>query len=383
MGKKLIFALVVGLFTLLSVGAVAQTFEELSDADKYRLIELIGRGNAAYDAGDYSESCAHYEDAAEMAEFPEVYYRLALCRERLDELGRAVEAYERYLDLDPEISDRGRIVAELERLKRIMVERSISHLRIRSSPEGATVLGVDGKDLGETPLDLELEPGMYQFFLRAPGRVDGHRTVELEAGGSSEIHVEMERIAVLRVTSDPPNTEVWLGGMEGELVGKTPVELEVKPGEHLVVLVREDFPPQARRVEVEQGRLVELDVTMVREIEEVSGGWLSVVGWTSLGLAVLAGGATGGAWLATESKIDEFNGYDRTDPENSREGLSELRADVDRWKRRTWLSGAAAGALTVTGAAFFWMGSRRGSDLPEVEVGIVEGGAYGAIRFGF
>ena len=360
-----------------------QSFDELTDDQKVQLIELLGAGNQSFDAGDYEQACEHYEQAGEIADFSEVYYRLALCRERLDQPGRAIEAYETYLQLDPEVADRGRIEAEIDRLHGVEEARRIARLTVESAPPGAQVMTADGQELGTTPLELELTPGSHELIFSAPGHFEEQRSVELSPGGSTEMRVELTAIGRLRVISDPEGSEVRLDGPEGEKLGTTPMEVELEPGDYQVVLTREDFPPQARQVTVERGRAIDLDVTMVRE--EVSGGWLTVAGWTSLGLAAATGAATAGLWYATESRIAAANNYDRRDENNSREELDEMHQTIHRMEIATRVTGVSTATLVVLGGSFFWLGSRRGDgdSAAQLQLHPYHGGAYATFSLRF
>jgi hypothetical protein len=66
-------------------------------------------------------------------------------------------------------------------------------VEIRSQPPGARVL-VGGELVGTTPLELPLDPGIHQLHIERAGYIELTRRVEVVAGETSEIDVELQRI---------------------------------------------------------------------------------------------------------------------------------------------------------------------------------------------
>ncbi|MFW6106587.1 MAG: SUMF1/EgtB/PvdO family nonheme iron enzyme [bacterium] len=64
-------------------------------------------------------------------------------------------------------------------------------LRIESDPPGAAVK-VDGKDVGDTPLDLELAAGEYRVHAEKAGCEPWERRVRFDAAGDAELRIELE-----------------------------------------------------------------------------------------------------------------------------------------------------------------------------------------------
>jgi len=83
-------------------------------------------------------------------------------------------------------------------------------LTVTSDPGGAAV-AVDGNPAGRTPLTLrDLAPGAHTIAVSASGRVTQTRTVELRAGGASEVAVtlEAERPAIVERPHPTPEPAV-------------------------------------------------------------------------------------------------------------------------------------------------------------------------------
>jgi hypothetical protein len=66
-------------------------------------------------------------------------------------------------------------------------------VQIRTQPAGARVL-VEGELVGTTPLELPLDPGTHQLHIERAGYIDLWRRVEVVAGETSELDVELQQV---------------------------------------------------------------------------------------------------------------------------------------------------------------------------------------------
>jgi PEGA domain len=79
-------------------------------------------------------------------------------------------------------------------------------LTLTTDPPGAT-LTIDGQPGGRTPLTLrDLAPGSHTIVLTAPGRQTVTKTVELRAGATHEMSLQLEAEAATPQTPPPPST---------------------------------------------------------------------------------------------------------------------------------------------------------------------------------
>lgn len=120
---------VLWLATLLAIGAsgggMAVRAQTLPDPDTEIAQRRFRKGAAYYAVRDYDHAVAEFEAARRVKPSPELDFNIARCRDRLDQPGLAIEAYERYLDARPNAPD----APELR--KRVEVLRT----RLRSYPE--------------------------------------------------------------------------------------------------------------------------------------------------------------------------------------------------------------------------------------------------------
>lgn len=162
---------------------------ELTEEEKQVLTTLLAGGNDAYDAGKYADALAFYEEARALIELPILVYRMAFCFDQLDRREEAVRFYKRFLELDPEANDRGRIERDIARLEAELARARVAIVTITSEPSGATV-SINGKEVGKTPLTKELEAGPYTIDFSLEDHLP--KSAALDARGGEEMNVSVE-----------------------------------------------------------------------------------------------------------------------------------------------------------------------------------------------
>jgi tetratricopeptide (TPR) repeat protein len=83
-----------------------------------RALQLFSDGKKAYKQGDFQTAIKDLEAAYELEPAPVLLYNLARAYEGIGELEKAVSAYERFLEAQPNAEDRGAIEARVATLKR-------------------------------------------------------------------------------------------------------------------------------------------------------------------------------------------------------------------------------------------------------------------------
>jgi len=139
-------------------------------------------------------------------------------------------------------------------------------LRLRTQPAGLEIR-VDGRSEGPAPMVLELEPERHVIEAVRDDSSVVRTVLMLEAGEDRELLLEAPppRHAELTLVSEPEGAEVEV---DGERAGRTPLELEVEPGEHEVILTLAGREPVVREVEVEAGHSSTLSVILPPPEEE-------------------------------------------------------------------------------------------------------------------
>lgn len=206
------------------------------------------RGVELYQAGRVREALEQFMVSYRLSPNPNLAFNIGTCFEELKSHDAAFSAYSEYLsfDLSPKERAEGR-----EALDRIIPK--VARITVRSKPKGAAIY-LDRETLGQygtTPRTFAAPPGDHEVILRLDGWVTATRAVELIRGEEIDVALTLERrTGVVRVSSDPPGSEVRLRDREGEILGETPATLELPIGSRQLHLHLDGHADEIRRVEV-------------------------------------------------------------------------------------------------------------------------------------
>ncbi|RIH90527.1 PEGA domain protein [Calidithermus terrae] len=150
-------------------------------------------------------------------------------------------------------------------------------LAVTSNPPGAQVF-VNGQLVGNTPVNLSLNPGSYTLELRRQGYQTYRTTVAIAPGANSRVNVNLSPAVsqgVLTVTSNPSNADVYVNG---RLVGRTPYSARLNSGTYTVEVRRAGYQDYRTTVTVQAGRTTTVNATLALPAPPTgSTGVLSVV----------------------------------------------------------------------------------------------------------
>jgi hypothetical protein len=164
-------------------------------------------------------------------------------------------------------------------------------VEVRCNVTGARVL-VHDKLVGLTPLPttLQVNAGKPVIEVVAEGYAPFHKEVELPAGVTTPIEVTLEPkkkatgALAIRVSGDPATVEI-----DGSIVRTTPVEVELDPGTHAIVLRRPGFVDLDASMTVVAGEHRELSLDLAPKAHPLVARWWF---WTAIGAVVAAGAVT-------------------------------------------------------------------------------------------
>ncbi len=107
----------------------------------------------------------------------------------------------------------------------------LAHLSLISNPEGASIYWINvEKDLGVTPMELNLSGGEHTFRLTKSEYKDTLLTVNIEPGTSEELLVDLlSKYAQVLIISEPPGAFI---SIDGQSSGNTPMAVDLSEGEH-------------------------------------------------------------------------------------------------------------------------------------------------------
>ncbi len=109
-------------------------------------------------------------------------------------------------------------------------------ISVRSDPEGGDVF-LNGERTGKTPIQLDVPPGIHTVRVEKEGFCVYQEKVAVEAFDKIQINVRFSKIPKVKILSNPAADAF----VNGRRLGKTPVEIELNPGKHEVVLRRENY----------------------------------------------------------------------------------------------------------------------------------------------
>jgi hypothetical protein len=158
----------------------------------------LRRANAHFDAGEFKEALAEFEDAYQSAPNYRILYNIGLVNLQLNRYAAALVALERYLEDGGDEIDgerRENVIAELSQLR-----KKTGILSVASNVQGAEVR-VDGQVVGVTPLGgLRLDAGTHSVILLGKDGRSTIGTATVRGGEESRITLEL---AVLPPRPEP------------------------------------------------------------------------------------------------------------------------------------------------------------------------------------
>jgi hypothetical protein len=131
-------------------------------------------------------------------------------------------------------------------------DRPRGGLKVQSIVPNAEVF-VDGSSLGRAPIDRnDLDPGKHYVVVHKDGFTDFKREIILIENQTMTLVADLSATGSVRVLSSPEGADVKI---DGELIGKTPVQREaVSSGDHVVEFKMKGFFDHKETMKVEGGR---------------------------------------------------------------------------------------------------------------------------------
>lgn len=146
-------------------------------------------------------------------------------------------------------------------VNRVALARAKGSAHLDSTPAGAAVYldEDDRKPQGTTPCDLEMNAGPHKVMFRKAGlEPTGWEPIVVPAGGAftfarplfapppKSSAIDHRRYG-LTVASDPDDAEIFV---DGRFSGRTPLEVQVTRGSHLIEVKKPGYPDMRDRVSV-------------------------------------------------------------------------------------------------------------------------------------
>ncbi len=135
-------------------------------------------------------------------------------------------------------------------------------LEVDSSPRDAQVF-LDGRYLGLTPLVTSVRPGRHDLSVKKTGYQPYRAAVRINPGERLRVYARLVpevQTGTLSVRSSPSGAKVYLNGAYR---GRTPLDLELRPGSYDLKLTYPGYAPWSKRVYVRPGQTTYVSTTLV------------------------------------------------------------------------------------------------------------------------
>ena len=278
------------------------------NADLAKAKELVQWGQKLYKQARYAEAIVKFEEAYLARPSPVITYNIGKCHEQLGETAKAMRAYRDYLRLSPNAADRETVSDAITNLERRLREKGLQQLMVFADPPTAKI-SVDGKELGNSPVSIELIAGNHTLSVTAEGHEKVDRSFVMQLSRATEMTI------ALRPNTPPADAP--------RATTTTTTTTEPKPATGVPLT-----PSPAVTAAVEKKARV----------------WT----WVAGGVAVAAVGAGVGLGVVSNNKAIEHNTVVR-----GPDAAAELRRDSQTMATAANISYAVAGVAAVTAVILF------------------------------
>lgn len=226
--------------------------------------------------------------------------------------------------------------------------------------------------------------GYYKEFVRL--LPDDPTSAEL-----AETIAKLEENVTVKLTvlSEPDGASIFIDGAETPYDKLTPTTIDLKPGEHTVLVQREGFEDATKAVDVAStpDEVQQVSLTLTRQmlsdttaanfdtekVENVDSARLDIYGWTTLGLGAATLATSGVFYALATSAEDDVNSYNKRAPDASRDDLQSLKDDANTNYDVSTITAIAGGVLAATGVGlltYHYMSAEESDDGTSIAWGL-------------
>ena len=273
-----------GVASLTAGAASAETLAAKASAEKTSPDVALQEAKAAFEEAQTLYTKDQFEDAAakflaayDKKPFSSFLFNAAVAYEKALQYQKAIDSFQKYIEVDAEARDAVEVKARVESLKGVLAAAAgkkpedkaaaaqvlpaiatKSLVIIDSKPAGASVY-LDDKSKGVfavTPWQGSLEPRPVKLLLEAKGFKPEERQIVPRADKILEVYIalsEQHFLGWIEVVSNVPGADVFIDRREIGALGRTPYTGHLKPGKHTLWLQRVGYEVAQKDIEVEPG----------------------------------------------------------------------------------------------------------------------------------
>ena len=226
-----------------------------------------GRGYAYSHLGEYQKAIDDYNEALELdPNYTLAYNNRGYAYSHLGEYQKAIDDYNRALELDPNYTlaynNREIAIKKLDEYQNAKGAISLS-----STPSSATIY-LDGNYKGTTPRTIkDISPGSHTLKITKIGYEDWTKDVEVTAGKTTNIPVNLVALPDIKLTNISPGAQVYLdgefkGSIEGDKEKNTFTLKQVPFGKHQIKVTKSGYQAFTKDIVVTSSTPLSLPVTL-------------------------------------------------------------------------------------------------------------------------
>jgi hypothetical protein len=278
---------VTGLMLLATQMALAQTTPAQTTPAQGQSAPDLGlqEAKAAFEEAQTLYTKEQFDDAASKfvaafnkKPFSSFLFNAAVAYEKAKQYSKAVETFQKYLEVDPQARDAADVKARIDSLNAVLAppvaggkktsEKAAAQVLpaiatkglvvVESKPPGATIY-LDDKSNGvfaTTPWEGSLEPRPTKLLFEAGGFKPEQREIYPRTDKVLEIYISMSEqnfLGWIEVVSNVPGAEVFIDRQEIGAIGKTPYTGHLKPGKHTLWVQKAGYEVARKDIDVEAG----------------------------------------------------------------------------------------------------------------------------------
>jgi len=286
---------------------------ELSKTRRYRVVEMSAVEDILREQGlQQSGACTRDECVAEVGNLLNAEWMLAGGIGRIGGTFsvdlRMIEVKSRKIVITVSETYRGQQEGLLEVMRTVATKLSYpagsvpttGALRVVSEPEGARIF-LNEKAAGLAPITLsDLLPGSYTLRAEKEDFVCKPQTVEVVAGRIEQINLQMTRLYNVRITSEPADAKLVIGGKD---MGATPFAGPVPEGKYRGEMTLDGYLPWQGVIDVSQDREIKITLTKASPFQPAGQERKGKKKWPWILAGVgVAGGVTAAILLKSEKE---------------------------------------------------------------------------------